>query len=186
MKSPVQFMTYIFTFLWDVTVAWPVVILVRLLWGRNLRWEKPPFPKPGGPVLVCEFKEGSWPNRTWFSGWAGVTLGHAIVYNSGVADPDGWSMIQEHEHVHVEQYEGSSLGYFFHGLWVGTAASFMSPTFGPIIGVVLWWTGPAIMVFADQLVALMRGEDAYAGSSHEESAYAQADEYQQQKQKTNA
>lgn len=177
MKTKTQFLAYVFCSLWDITIAWPAILLVRLFWGKNLRWETPPMPHPGGPVLVCDIRADSWPGRTWYKPWGGTTLGHGIFYGVDIIKPgEKWTSIQEHEHVHVEQFEGVSLGSFAMGLWVGiTIAALGHGVAALIVGLLIWWLGYLVMGLGNWGAAWLRGEDPYRGSSHEESAYSQGD-----------
>lgn len=170
MKTKAQLLLYFFALPWNLTVAWPAVLLVRLLWGENLRWEMPPKPLPGGAVLACSIKMDSWPARTWYKPWGGTTLGHGIFYGVNIVKAGEWGRVQTHEHVHVEQFEVAMFGSFLSGLAAGV--------FGHSIGAGLfvWWAGYLFMGVCGWLVALMRGESPYRGSAHEESAYAQMDE----------
>lgn len=174
MKTKRHVVLYVLGLPWDLFLGWPMVLLARLFWGENLSWESTPKGEPGGPVLTCSFKKGSWPNRTWYAKWGGTTVGHAIVYNHDQRYPGSWSEVQRHEHVHVEQFEGVCASSFLVGLGVGvTVAALGHPGAGAIIGVVLWWAGYLIMGIGNYAAAWLRGEDPYRGSSHEESAYAQ-------------
>ena len=167
---------YLFALPWNLTVAWPVVLLVRALWGENLRWETPPSPRPGNAALVCDLRADSWPARTWYARWGGTSLGHGIFYKAGLAKAGAWSQIQTHEHVHVEQFEVSMLGSFVSGaIACAVLLGFGHPLPATLTGLGLWWAGYLLMGASGWTVALLRGEPAYRGSAHEESAYAQAD-----------
>ena len=170
MKTKAQIFLYFFALPWNLTIAWPAVLLVRLLWGEYLRWEMPPKPRPGGAVLACNIKMDSWPARTWYKPWGGTTLGHGIFYGVNIVKAGEWGRVQTHEHVHVEQFEVAMFGSFLSGLAAGI--------FGHSIGggLFVWWAGYLFMGICGWLVALMRGESPYRGSAHEESAYAQMDE----------
>lgn len=187
MKSKLQIILYVTSFPMDL-FGWFVVLLMRLLWGENLRWESPfrdGGGRPGGPVLTCDLKPGSFPvaQGRWPKGfylhrrdgkepvsWGATTFGHAIFYGPGRRKPDRWLPIQVHEHVHVEQYEAAMLGSAIAGLIVAL--------FGMSwIGLVLWALGGLFMGTANWTTAVLRGEDAYRGSHHEEAAYAIDDAY---------
>lgn len=178
MKTKTQFLAYFFCLPWDITIAWPTILLIRLLWGKNLQWETPPMPNPGGPVLTCEILADSWPGRTWYKPWGGTTIGHGIFYGADLVQPGKWSGLQEHEHVHVEQFEGVSLGSFITGLWVGIVIGALGHAVAAVlVGLLIWWLGYLVMGLGNWTVAWFRGENFYRGSSHEESAYAQGDAY---------
>lgn len=163
-----RFIPYIWTWPFDL-IVWLAWIVLWAAWGEKLRWED--------GCLVFNWKVDSWPARTWYRPWGGTTIGHAIFYNWYVhveTDTRAFEPIQVHEHVHVEQYEGSMLSSliigllvmltmgFGHGLWVT----------GSVLGGIIWFLGYLWMGTAGWLTAIARGEDAYRGSSHEEAAYA--------------
>jgi len=180
---------------WDILIAWPIILMIRLLWGKNLQWERPPaYDREkgggGGPCLTCQMKENSLPVRKgrWPVGWylrdrkganprpwGGTTLGHAIFYGP-LADLTKWSRVRAHEHIHVEQAEVSVL----QGLLIGLVAGIVLWALGrPVAGLAvfcsLWFSGYLAMGVAGWATAALRGEEAYWGSAHEESARAQDD-----------
>lgn len=173
---------------WDLLVAWPIVLLIRGLWGKDLRWETPPAYSRehgggGGPCLTCTIREnsfpvtpGRWP-RGWYlhkdSGcpWGGTTLGHAIFYG-----PYATARTKTHEHIHVEQAEVSMVQGFVVGLACGIVLwSLGHPVAGTVVLLAVWTTGYLVMGLAGWLTAMLRGEEAYWGATHEESARAQTD-----------
>jgi hypothetical protein len=194
MKVKRHVFLYIVSFPWDLIVAWPIVLIVRLLWGKDLKWETPPpYSREkgggGGPCLTCQMKEGSFPvtpgifPKGWYFNkkterpWNGTTLGHGIFY--GPSGRHGgwqnWTKTQAHEHIHVEQSEVSMLGSFVVGLIAGIVifvlghpVAAVSTFFG------IWFTGYLIMGISGWLTAWLRGEEAYRGSAHEESARGQS------------
>jgi hypothetical protein len=184
---------YLFTLPWDL-VTWLIICFMRLCWGENLKWERD-VDAHGSPVLTCDLKPNSWPARTWYTykvggkkqpvhpslqerygeyrTWGGTTLGpHAIFYGPGRRPDDQWAPIQKHEHIHTEQGEAYmllsfmyALPFFIYGLvthsvvvWVMALAS---------------WTLGYVFMYTNFLIAILRGEPAYRGSHHEESAYSQ-------------
>lgn len=178
---------YIVTLPFDFLVAWPAVLLIRLFWGQNLRWEKPPSYDEvkgggGGWCLTCDFKPGSRPvleggwywNKSRGRSWGGTSLCHGIFYGPNGRWDDGWSGTQAHEHIHVEQAEVSLLRSFIVG---GVAAMVVAllghpwAAFG--LGLGIWTTGYLMMAVAGWFTAFLRGEEAYHGSTHEESARGQ-------------
>jgi hypothetical protein len=169
MKTKAQLALYFFALPWNLTIAWPAVLLIRWLWGQNLRWEAPPAPRPGGAVLACDLRPDSWPAKTWYKPWGGTTFGHGIFYGAHVIKGGVWGRIQAHEHVHVEQFEVAMFGSFLSGV----AAAVLGHSIGG--GLLVWWAGYLFMGVCGWLVAFMRGESPYRGSAHEESAYAQTD-----------
>jgi len=179
---------------WDL-LAYLAVLLIRLFWGKGLRWETPPYAKDegGGPCLTCQIKEGSLPVRKgkfpvgWYlhdrdtnppRAWGGTTLGHGIFYGPrGRFDDDPanpWTGTQEHEHYHVEQHEAAMVASFISGLVAFIVLLALGhPMAAVALGVGLWAFGYQLMATGGWLAALLRGESAYRGSQHEESARAQ-------------
>lgn len=182
---------------WDLLVAWPVVLLVRLFWGEELRWERPlaytrKLGGGGGPVLTCKIRggsfpviEGIWPKgwylRTYEDGlkmsWDGTCLGHGIFYGCNVfRTDDKWLRVQAHEHIHTEQFEVSMLQSFIVGVAAGIVVLALGYPFvalGLFLGI--WFSGYFVMGSAGWLTAVLRGEPAYHGSIHEEGSRAQDD-----------
>jgi hypothetical protein len=167
-------------------VGWSIVLFARLAWGEKLTWETPKsIGRPGGPVLTCDLREDSWPVTPgkWPKGfylqkterqkgshphtWGGTTFGHAIFYGPGRRGfpEDPWEPIQVHEHVHVEQFEAAMLRSALVGLVVALGGQ-------TTLGLVIWCLGYVLMLVASWVTAILRGEDPYRGSHHEEAAYA--------------
>ena len=223
MKTKLHIILYVIAGIWNVTVCWPAVLLIRLFWGMNLRWEAPPNAKESGagPGLWCDLKPNSWPTRSWYrhksdgeyrelpesyhaiwgkwSTWGGTTLGHGgfyspvssknLVWNGGdMALEESWTDTEEHENVHVEQFEASMLRSFITGLGAGTElTAFGHFIAGPITFLFIWWMGYWMMGIANWATAGLRGEDPYRGSHHEEGAYRRGAEYErEQREKADA
>lgn len=197
MKVKRHIVLYLVCAPWNLLVGWPVVLLIRLLWGKELRWETPPYYKTegGGPALTCQIRPGSFPvsqgrwPKGWYlhdrktgAAWGATTLGHAIFYGPGGRDcnwPDIWTRTQAHEHVHVEQFEASMLGGFIVGVSIAVVLAVLGHhVAGLILGGLIWSMGYLVMGVGGWLTALLRGEKAYRGSQHEESAYAQTERLQ--------
>ena len=188
MKVKRHILLYIVALPWSLFVAWPIVLWIRLLWGKDLRWETMPPYDPakgggGGPCLTCQMKEGSFPvvkgtfpkgwyfNKRTNSPWGGTALGHAIFYGPYASD-----RTRAHEHVHVEQHEVAMLRSFIVGLAAGIVILALGhPVAALVTFLSIWTTGYLMMGAAGWLTALLRGEEAYWGSTHEESARAQDD-----------
>ncbi len=201
---------YITSAIWDLLICWPVVVLLRLFWGENLRWERNRDPKTmDGLSLWCDLKKGSWPTRTWYgkfeSGnwlsflkggkpiinhenrqeryglyrtWGGTTLGHGGFYGPGVAEPEGWTRTQDHEHHHVEQFEASMLRSFVVGLVLAIALLAVGhPVLALVLGLLYWWSGGFLYGVSSAITAALRGEDGYRGSHIEEAAYKLDDDW---------
>lgn len=193
MKPWYRVFLYLVCLPWDL-VTWPMILLIRLFWGENLRWEREPT--QGSPALTCDLKPYSWAARTWYARkykingkktkvenhpdvqdvygkyrtWGGTTLGpHAIFYGPGRRVEGKWWAVQQHEHRHVEQGEAAMMQGFMFGLPVFISAMIMS-TWLWIMALVMWTLGYVSMT-ANFFVALLRGEEAYRGSHHEEAAY---------------
>lgn len=189
MKSRWQLLLYMTSLPMDI-VGWLVVLFVRVAWGENLRWESPYARTggklPGGPVLSCDIRAGSfpvtagrWPRGFYLqrrnASWRGTSIGHSVFYGPGWSRLKGWAPTQVHEHVHVEQYEAAMLGAFVLGVALALVGM-------PIIGAFVWSTGGLVMLLANWTTAMLRGEDAYRGSHHEEAAYAIAAAYEEEKE----
>lgn len=197
---------YVTALPWDALVAWPACLAVRAFWGEDLRWEnrrnhitkKPDgSPAPGGPVLACSIREGSWPvnpKAKWPGGWyliksehqeqshprtwGGTTFGHSIIIGPGRSSPGEWTSLEEHEiGVHVEQFEAA----MFHGFLLGAFAYLAGgqTTASLWVGLALWISGYLMFGVANWTTAWLRGEDPYRGSAHEEAAYAIDELYEQ-------
>ena len=193
---------------WDVIIAWPACLVVWALWGERLRWENrrnhildAPDGRsaPGGPVLACDIREGSWPVApgTWPKGfyliktghqqeshprtWGGTTFGHSIIIGPGRSSPGEWTALEEHEiGVHVEQYEAAML----RGLLIGAVALAVGQSSASLwLALGIWFTGYLQLGVANWTTAWLRGEDPYRGSAHEEAAYAIDELYEQQQQR---
>lgn len=163
-KRPGRYwLTYLYTGPWDI-LMWLVVLFVRLAWGRKLHWQD---------GLWCELKENSWPARTWFRKWAGVTLGHAGFYNYQVSGGPGIDTRCEiHEHTHVEQYEAAMLGGLFISVIILVVLLLMGqvPCWPLHLGI--WLLSSKVSYGASVAQAWIRGEDGYRGSHLEEAARA--------------
>ena len=192
MKPKRHIVLYIIALPWNLLVAWPVVLLIRLFWGQGLRWETPPsydYYKGGGggPCLSCQIRPGSWAvtpgifpkgwyfNKRTNTPWGGTALGHAVFYGpNGRSDSKKWTETQAHEHIHVEQFEVSMLGSFIVGLAVGILLWALGHLFeGGLAFFCIWQAGYFMMGLSGWVTAWLRGEEMYHGSAHEESARAQ-------------
>lgn len=154
-------LTYLWTWPADL-LCWLAVLAVWVVCGTKLHWEN---------GLWCELKPNSWPARVYGQKWAGVTLGHGGIYGVGWSGGDGIDTpVEQHEHVHVEQYEAAML----HALMVAAlivGAYFIDPLAPPVAVLACWVLGGAMSYLASLLTALARGEQAYMGSHLEEAAY---------------
>ena len=198
MRTKRHWILYVICLPWNITVAWPVVVLVRFFWGERLHWETPPYAREhgGGPVLVCRIRPGTLPVRDgrwpvgwylrWSDGywvpWGGTTLGHGIFYGPGRNFDESWTSLCTHEHVHVEQFEASMFGGFCMALFVFLAGlCFVGSENNALLALgitslVVWWYGYLTAMAGGWFAAWARGENFYRGSQHEESARAQQGE----------
>jgi len=131
--------------------AW--VLLVRLLWGRSL--------DARDGVLVVVLRAESWPTRTWYRGWGGTTIGHAVM----LADDD--PHVLAHELVHVAQVEAAAmLGVLLAGVAAAAGASWC-------VALLVWALTPAASYAGAVLAALLRGRAPYRENVLEAAAYAE-------------
>lgn len=143
-------------------VGWLVVLLVRLLWGRRLRWRL--------GALRCQLREKSWPSRSWYRGWGGTTVApHAVFFGHRTAvspeDSAAPGIIEVHEAVHTEQGEAACLGWSVVALCLAWHY--------PVAAAVVWCAAWPVSMVGGWLAAMLRGEKAYRGAAHEEGAYSQ-------------
>jgi hypothetical protein len=129
------------------------------------------------PVVPGIFPKGWYFRKKSNRPWGGTTLGHGIFYGpDGRHGSGGWTGTQAHEHIHVEQYEVSMLRSFIVGLIVGIVLMVLGhPVVSIVIFLGVWTTGYLMMGVSGWLTAVLRGEEAYWGSTHEESARVQDD-----------
>jgi hypothetical protein len=192
---------YVTAAIWNLTVCWPTVLLIRLFWGENLRWETNPRAEEtgSGPGLWTDLKKDSWPTRSWYRKkvkgkyvempesmrevygqwytWGATTLGHGGFFGPK-SSLEGWSPTKEHEDTHVEQFEASMLRSFIVGLSNGGVLFGLGhPIAALIVFLISWWLGYLLMGIANWSTALLRGEEAYGGSHHEEAAYRAGNEH---------
>ncbi len=85
------------------------------------------------------------------------------------------TVLEFHEHIHVEQFEVFSLLGFIIALFTFIML-LIQATIEVAIGLsVSFWVFIAPLAFSSGwIVALLRGEPAYRGSTHEEHAYSEA------------
>jgi hypothetical protein len=153
---------YATSFLADV-VGWLIVLSCWALWGQRLQW------KHG--VLTMEFKQDSWPARSWYKDWGGTTFGHAIIYNYSYLDDEP---IWMHELVHVEQFESECIQNF---VWFLVTVALSVRGFPTLWHYGLLWLmfGPLTDIGASYVTAWLRGKDPYTGSVLEEGARGDRD-----------
>ena len=162
---------YLICLLSDLIATIPF-LLIWGIWGRNAGFEKkPPMfeggkPTPGVWCLVCSLK----PEVLKFWKYSAITLApHIIIYRDYARDEEGWSKIQDHEHVHVEQYESACLIGLVIGLLLLSNPSFW------LMSLAIWGVSPWVYMGSGYAVAWIRGESLYRGSVNEEAAYSIAE-----------
>jgi hypothetical protein len=159
-------------FLYAVCFPNDVLMLVFLLFSR-IFWGKSFYRNQGLWVVL---DEKSWLGRTWGSKYSGVCLGHGGLLVATVDE------VVVHELVHLEQHQVSMLKSFLHASVVFiVCAIFSLYQIALITSFVIWATGYLFFLISGWLVALLRSENPYSGSSHEEAAYAIAEDYLRRK-----
>lgn len=155
-------LTFLWTWPWDLTVCLLTVLGVRLLWGKSSFWLD-------GLWVVLD--EQSWFVRKPYQKWGGTTMGHGgWLREHRVGDPTKVdTYLEMHEHVHVEQYEAAMLSGLIAGIFVFALTQHWS-------ALVIWWAGYLLMGLGNWIQAWFRGEELYKGSHHEEAARAVAKE----------
>lgn len=133
--------------------GWLIVLFLWLCWGFDLKLR--------GGIMMAEFKENSWPMRTWYRGWGGTTFGHAMIFAAGF-DPLG--PLPYHELVHVEQFEAMTLAGYVPGVALALSIH-------PLAGLAMVVLFGFVAMLAAMAAAWLRGEKPYRGSVMEEAAY---------------
>jgi len=156
--------TYLWTSAWDLTVCWPATLLIWLFFGKKLFWLE---------GLWCVLDEKSWFVCGPYKNWEGTTLGHGgwireSVVGENIEEVDTGTEFHEIK-VHIEQFCAAMLRSILVALLV------VCVTFNWVLALIIWWMGYLMMGVANWLQAIIRGEPAYMGSHHEESAYAQTE-----------
>ena len=159
--------------------AFVCLFFIWAIFGKSLRFEKKPIfytdydtknsfksfklEPPGNWVLTCEVKSKY---IRWCPYNAMTVAPHAILYRIGSrGDSKSWSRVQEHEHVHVEQYEaGGVLGTFL--------AMFLLIFSSCWFAIIVWLLCPWMYMGASYITSWFRGEDLYYGAAIEEGARA--------------
>lgn len=150
---------YLFGLPTDMLATVVAILLAPFQSGLGLRFERKPD-APGPWVLTVDVDK-------LFGPIIAITIApHVIVYKKGCHFPQGWSMLQEHEHTHCKQYEGASLTGF-----VLAVCNLIAGTAWPLV-FATWIATPWLYMLGGNVVAWLRGEDVYSGSVNEEAAYA--------------
>jgi hypothetical protein len=156
-----SWLLYLFGLPADVLATVVAILLAPFQSGLGLRFEHKPNATGPWSLTVDVDK--------LFGSFVAITIApHVIVYKKGCHFPQGWSMLQEHEHVHCKQYEGASLTGFVLAL---CGLAFGAPLH---VSLATWIVTPWLYMLGGNVVAWLRGDDAYSGSANEEAAYALA------------
>lgn len=187
------FVLYAASLPFDLLVGWPVVLLVRILWGRNL--------EVVDGILRCEIRPESYPlggktdlsgrlyaSSRWPSGWylynraeamariepvhpwGGTSLGHAQFFGPSRIS----ARTDAHETHHTRQVEAFNL--------FGVLIALVFVAIGHLwIGVVAWTLTGGVLPLAGFAAAWLRSDSrgAYRGSPFEVGAYAVGDAEEQ-------
>lgn len=151
-------LVYLFGLPADIVCALLALTLAPFQRGLGLTLER----NPNGPGLwVLTLDVRRLPGE-----YAAITIApHVIFYRNGRHFRQGWSVLQDHEHLHCEQYESACcMGTLISA--IGFALAVPWP-----VAVALWALAPWLYMIAVFIVAWLRGEDPCNGS-HEASAYA--------------
>lgn len=138
--------------------VWLIALVMSLVLRTERRWVAH---QNESPVLFVAIPEK-------IMGWrSGMTICHTIFYREDKMPAEGvWGSLQEHESVHVEQFEATMLRSAIVGVIAGVWGQ------STALGLVLWVTGPLLMFLAAGVTAVLRGESFYRGAHHEEAAYS--------------
>jgi len=150
------------------------LLVVRLLWGSSF------LIKNGGLWVVLKENSKFWDE--WTLSYSGVCLGHGGIFASPVK-----IISVVHEAVHLEQFEVSMLKSFLSASVAFIVCAILCPyKIALMIFLCVWPFGYLFYLISGWLVAFLRGESPYKGSSHEEAAYAIAEDYLRRKEGADA
>jgi hypothetical protein len=156
--KPRAWLVYLFGLPADLIATLVALLLAPFQTGLGLRFEH----KPDGPGLWALTVDVD----RLFGSIVAITIApHVIIYKTGCHFPQGWSMLQEHEHAFGKRYEGAGLTGFMLAL---CGFVFGAPWH---VALATWIATPWLYMVAGNIVAWLRGE-TYSGSSNEEAAYA--------------
>lgn len=149
---------YLFGLPADVACALLALLLAPFQSGLGLTVERKP---EGHGLWVLTLDVRRLPGAI-----AAVTIApHVIFYRSGRHFGQGWSVLQDHEHRNVEQYEGACMTA---ALLAVVALAFGARWF---VALAIWAPAPWLFMLVCYAVAWLRGDDLHSGSINEESAY---------------
>jgi hypothetical protein len=138
---------------WDLVV----LALSPLFVAVGTHW-----PKRRHGVFWLDVREGSLLHRHWRYS---TTLGHVVVLQPGLCG----SQVEEHELVHVHQYEGAVCSVWLMALGF-VAGLFFSPWHAvALVGLLAPWWGYA----GASLAAVLRAERPYLDNTFERHARAE-------------
>ena len=189
---------------WDLVVAWPMVLLVRLLWGEGLRWEE--------GVLKCAMKLNSFPVTTPFTAegwwkwwtkwprgfylrnrkkaatgeqapwsWRGSSVGNGQIFGPGRLSPRGElpTRTMVHENHHTIQARAAAISATFWAVtWAIALACLDQYTAAAVMGLAMWILGGNLSISSGGWTHAWLDEHPdgfYQGSAHEVGAYAVGD-----------
>lgn len=161
MKTIKLFVIYLLCFIPDM-ICFISLFPLYLLWGTKLRIEN--------SGIWFEFKENSWPMRTWYKKWGGTTLGHCGFYR-----PNPVQKIKNHEAFHVLQFEAYiiktvlQLVFLFIMLNITNFIFSFLLTFAIFSNGYLTWLG-------NWMHSWLRSKKVYKESIHEQAAYCIAEQ----------
>jgi len=152
-----RWLLYPFCLPWALTMSYPgVYLMVLLRLAKNPEW------KSFG-VLVATWSD-------WVCSWwrYSTTMGSAVIFNK---EHRGVRQIEQHEGVHVRQYEDNCfIGFLiaalhvfvFHGHWAA--------------GLFIWWSAGSWQLISYLTAGFRWGfgqRTMYYGAEHERAAYAE-------------
>lgn len=158
-----SWLIYLFGLPADIVGA--LLALLLAPYQRGPGWlyvEKPPH-GPGLWVLTLDVRR--LPGE-----YAAIAIApHVIFYRAGRHFKQGWSVLQDHEHRALEQYERAG--------FAASVLAFLGFVAGApwLVMLLLWSIGPWAFMLASNVVAWLRGDDPCA-SDNDEAAYALAAE----------
>lgn len=197
----------------DLIIAFPMVLLIRLFWGRDLRWAR--------GVLSCVIRPESWAiggkvdpatgllskgfplwwPKGWYlynrreaaalkvkpRPWGGTSIGHGQFFGRERGSLEEPTTTEIHEDHHTRQAEASQMGacLIAHVLLVLELAQGHWIT-ALVLFAVLWILGGNIFaVVGGWLAAVLNShpDGFYRGSAHEIGAYAVGRRYAEAKKK---
>lgn len=142
-----------------------VILFFWIFWGE--------FSSAGSGYWV-RLKPASWPVRTWYRGWKGTTFCHGGIL---CVEHDREKLIVKHESIHIEQFEVIQI-FSFIGFIISLGASWLVRSNIPwIFSICFWALSWPIVNICSSIVARLRGENPYKGSSLEEAAYSIVEAY---------